>query len=262
MGATFYYYPDPNGALAKIDLGLPVTSIVDWPVVDMRAASSFSGDVSRTIYSTQRRVTIRIELFKDYTVISQLETLDAHLRAGGLISFAEEEAGVFAGFARVPLRAGATSTVIKKNMFEDYDTHALASGDIMVMQGPSPLARRESAVITGVSGNSAVFTAGIVNDFSDEDFVLVRDRRFWPFLQLAPGATSNVAISPNQGRVTQNITFELFEPPGAIARVAPRSSIVWRGGDTKSTPKPSDLSFERSKSAGDFFDKPLHSLVR
>ena len=239
--SAFYFYPQPGAPLVKLDLGVKVTSVVDWEVRDMDVSRAISGALSKVIYTAYNRVSIRIDLLTNATKIAQLETFLNYMRSGGYCSFAEDTAGCFAAFSANKPTIGFTSVTIVKNLFDDSDYGSYSLGSYVVLQGPSPTMKKVVAPVSGASGRTINLNNPVVRDLSTEDWILVRDKRFWPWLRLDPASYNDVSINPNQGRVSWSITLEFFEPPDVIDRIVNSGVETLPGSDTEGLPNTDEV---------------------
>lgn len=219
--SAFYYYPEANRPLTKIDLGRKVTSVLDWQVKDEDVSQAMSGAQSRVVYTTMNRCRVRIELFGDFDKLVELETFMNYMRAGGYCSFTEDTDAVCAGYATIQPLKNATTARIQRNLFGGFEaSYSPGAGEFVVLQGPSPRMLKEIAVLSSFASNVWTFSNGLERSWENESWVLIRDRRFWPFLRLDPAASSSPNLNPGQGRVTWNIELDLFEPPDVLDRLA------------------------------------------
>lgn len=218
--AAIWYYP-AGSTLKKIDLGRRLSSIVDWPLKDRATSRAATGSVSGTTWETSRRVRMTMELFSDYTVVAELETLESHLTTGGSITLTEDDDYCVCGFLQYPPEVGTTAVELWANQFAGYGGVSTGTGDAIVLQGPSPKGLREIGFISSRSGTTVTLSDGVTYDWRDEAFVLFRDRRFWPVLHLVEGQESSQLIRPTDGRrLTWELSLELEERAASIQALA------------------------------------------
>jgi hypothetical protein len=219
--AAFFFYPEPGAALSTIDLGRRATAIEEWEVRDQEVSRAMSGATSRIVYTAYNRVNVQIDLFGDFNKVVQLETFVNYMRSGGYCSFTEDTAACYAGFATIRPKHGASNVFTHQNLFSDFgDTYAGASGDYIVVQSPSPRMIRETVRISSAAARNFGLANTLRRDFTNESWVLIKDRRFWPWLRLEPGTLNGPIVSPNQHRVTWNIELEFYEPADVVDRLA------------------------------------------
>lgn len=211
--AAIYYYPGPSRALHTVDLGLGLSSINDWAVGVQATATAYSGRRSRHIFYQERIVRATIRQIRDVSVVRQLESLEAHLKAGRPISLAEDADATFAGFVEYPPVAGATTLRVWGNQFSGYGSvTSVTTGDTLIIQGPSPEQRREALGISSRSALTVSLANAVLQDYDDLPWLMVRDRRFWPLLYLQDGQESAELLRPTDDtRLTWDMTLPLVE---------------------------------------------------
>lgn len=215
-----FYQPvgDAVTDVVQIDLGRPWSRLDDYDMRDESVSEAFSGGRRRIVFRATRNVDVSAELLdgSNYGVIRQIEGLMSHLRRGGLCSIAEGSRALAAFCETTPI---VSSTRINwlTNMFADYCTSppfTATAGDILVLSGPSPDMLWEEVEVASGGTDYAVLTAAPVNDWTEQAWVLVRNKGFWPTLRLrtdAPGA----GILVHGNRVTYRLDLPMEVPPNA-----------------------------------------------
>jgi hypothetical protein len=223
--AHLYWYPEDDGLVRSIDLGLGWRELITGDGADLVAARSADGQRIVTTFTSMRQVKALVEYVTDAAVVRELYAIANHLRRNGVIGLAEEDGATWGGFAREAPEQGETVIKIEDNLWEGWSTADLAVGDTVVIQGASPGGKWEEAVLSAINASRRKITlsSGLRFDYSTEPYVLVRDSRFWPFLRLKDGAMGTPPIRTDH-RITWALDLDLEEPPSRIARAAERGT--------------------------------------
>lgn len=214
--ATIWYQPVGADDVVEIDLGRPWSTLEDYDVRDESISVAFSGSRTRVVFTATRNVDAVAELLDgtDYDVIRQLEGLMSHLRRGGLCSISENNRTLAAYLETFP---DPRSTRINwlTNLFADYGNYTALKRDILVLQGPSPKMLWEEIEVDSGSTDYVLGTAPPVNDWSREDWILVRNKGFWPVLRLRDGA-DDAGLIQHGNRISFRLDLPLEVPPNAF----------------------------------------------
>jgi hypothetical protein len=223
--AHLYWYPEDDGLVRALDLGIGWRELVAADGGDLVAARSADGQRIVTTFTTMRRVRGLVEYVTDAAVVRELYAIGNHLTRNGVIGLAEEDGATWGGFARSAPEQGETVLKIEDNLWEGWSTADLAIGDTVIIQGASPGGKWEEAVLADINGPKRKITlsSGLRYDYSTEPYVFIRDARFWPFLRLQDGALQTAPIRTDH-RITWALELELEEPPSRLARAAERGT--------------------------------------
>lgn len=226
MSARLYWYPEPDGLLVAIDLGRSWSELAEADSSDLSTARSADGQRVITTYGHMRTVRALCEYLTGYDTIRELSILGVHLQRNGVVALAEDDGATWGGFAREAPQRGATAIRVSRLLWSAWSTIDLGAGDVVVVQGAS--GRWEEAEVSSVSAERVVIASpGLRFDYQDEPWVLVRDRRFWPFLRMQDGALQTPILRSDH-RITWALELQLEEPPSRLARAA-ESEESYRG---------------------------------
>lgn len=218
-GAEIWYTPLHSGTTRQLNLGRSLTSIEDYTIRDESVAESYSGRQVRTVFTETRAVDVLSDLMdgSDYDVVRQCENMVAHLQRGGLISVAEANRTLGA-YARTTPDGDVLRWLL--NLYSNYGDYAPLEGDILVLCGPGPDRLWEEVEIESSATNTtATLTADVVNDWSDQPWVFVRNKQFWPMLRLRRDYDpSRLIVHGN--RLTFRLDLPLEVPPDAYEALA------------------------------------------
>ena len=211
MTAKIWYYPDPAGAVVEIDIGEGLSDLQKNGAVVQSASESVSGAVYTNQTSARSMVRVINERFTSYALARQLETLENHLRRGGVIAVAEESSKAFAGYLNFPLpSSGATSFSLQGTPWPFAGVITLAGGNEFVLQSPSPKYLRELGLLTSHGAGNTMTVPATVYDYSAEPWVLFRTRGFWPLLRL-PVGQRNQKMLTHDHRISWTFDVQLEE---------------------------------------------------
>ncbi len=229
MTAQLYWYPTPESLLRVVDLGLGWRELVEGDPADSVSARSADGQRVLTTFTSMRTLRTLVEYLTSVSVVRECQAIGNHLRRNGVIGLAEEDGATWGGFAKSAPARGDTIVRIEENLWDAWSTADLDVGDVVVVQGASPRGVWEEAVVSAISANKRKVTlsAGLLFDYSEEPYVLIRDRRFWPFVRLQDGAL-NTPILRTDHRITWALELQLEEPPSRLARAATQG-LRYRG---------------------------------
>lgn len=224
--AKIWYTPIGSSTTVEIDLGRPLSQLVDYDVRDESVAQSFSGTRRRVVFTATRYVDVSADLLDDYEVVRQLEGLCSHLRRNGLCTLSEDGTTFAAILDTYPV---PTSKILRwaTNLYEDFGSvYTPAAGDVLTVCGPSPRMLWAEGIVASGTTTSATLEVEPVDDWQWEPWVLARYKGFWPVLRLRSDAPPRL-IEPGN-RITFNLALPLEVPPGAFDAIAqePGTPIV------------------------------------
>lgn len=192
--AAIWYYPDPLGAVEKIDFGTPTeygfTDLQEVPVVDAATARAQSGARTTTVRSRLLRMRFVLERFSGLASAGQdlarhLLSLQAHLERGGTIGVALDEDKAWASVTTATSLARGTSGILTKGPGWYNTAATLAANDELVMQSEPPEGVREWVKLSSVSASGKTLTLSAGCRYTYGTRVLIRHRGFHPALKLA-----------------------------------------------------------------------------
>lgn len=219
MSAKLWWQPTGSTRVYSLDLGRPFSQVDEFDLVDESVSQSISGQRTRVVFSTTRAVDYTAELLDDYRVVRKLESLQQHLRSGGLVSVAEDGARTLAAFADgVP---NGTELDWFVNLFP-YGTEANGfapvAGDVLVLRGPGPqMLLEEAEVVSSVLTTEVELLHNTIGAWDEQAWCLVRNKGFWPVLRLRRGVTR---ILETDRRINWRLHLQLEEPPHAFDALA------------------------------------------
>jgi hypothetical protein len=229
--AAFYYHPSP-GPLKKVDLGGRATNLIRQEVRRKVITESKSGARTEFLFSARNRIQISYELLCDFGVRREVQALINHLKRGGVCSFALDADGVYAGFALSNPDRGSTSVAIAGNMFQEFEPSVIGpAGQEVVIQSPSPRMLYQELAVDTVSNDVVAFVAGdevLDERFLDAQWVMLRDKRFWPFLILPKEGQDGSFLTPSPG-IRADLEIVLEEPPNVLASFSQQSDSLFMG---------------------------------
>lgn len=218
--AAIYWYPGGGSTLLrKISLGQSLSEVLDRPVRNEVISEAISGRRTKVVFSSMHAVRVRIEFFADESVRRELDAMINQLQRGGTIAVAEDTDYTAWGayLTNRPIAASQSFIDWDFNLYSGFDTAWTPTAeDILVMQGPGPKYLREEVRIASVAGRRFTIS-GPRYDYSDEEWVFIRPKAFWPALRLQGGATNDELLTTDNGRITYRLDLPLEEPPDAMA---------------------------------------------
>lgn len=234
---TFWYYPDPDGSIETVDLADTLSDLVETPVTETSDARGLDWVASRTVLGSGLRVRIELERFgasASSSLERALRTLENHLHRGGLVGFAADSAKAWAAVAGLGQVSGTTSWVGSAQIFTVFaPAAALASGDEVVIETPSPEAQREyntaGATVTA-STNLVTLASALRYTFGPNSVLRWRD--FFPIMRLPSDQTGKTLVT-NDRRRNFTLSVDLEYTPadviayagGPVAQLAQTTSV-------------------------------------
>lgn len=213
--AKLWWYPHPGGTVAEIDLGEELTTLDDSTIPVQTGAQTVELRDYTIQTATITRVSFSLEKFGDEAIYRQLKALESHLQRGGACALASDSAKAFAAYLTVMPARGGTFLNAGDTPWDGYNVAAaVAAGDEICLETAQPLARRELAVLTQVIGSGHTISPGCILDYTDEPFVLLRHRGFYPALRL-PQADRGRKLLQTQHWVVHSFIAELEVVPVA-----------------------------------------------
>ncbi len=222
---SIYWYPDPLRSLERIDFGESLSDLQITQIRDASDAYSRSGRLYRTLGASRLQIRLILENFTNEALRRDLESLVAHLKAGGPVGFSLDHDKSWAGFidsmAREPSR-GSTVLKTKGNRFTRWSGSAsLGSGEEIVIASAPLEGLKENRALSGALAASATS----VNITSDPliysyraDTVVVRHRDFYPCLVL-PETSIDDAIVETNHRISYTLDLTLDEDWGTLSAI-------------------------------------------
>jgi hypothetical protein len=115
--------------------------------------------------------------------------MSSHLELGGAIAFTADTSKLWAGFSTSPPSRGDTAISTNGNVFSALSNGAIASGDILAIQSPNPMAYLEYQRVNTATANSFTLHTTVRYDHP-ETRTLIRWRDFYPVLRMPEGSLS------------------------------------------------------------------------
>lgn len=216
--ARIYYYPEEDARLREVDLGRLWSELADGDPADLAIARSGDGARVVTTFGSSRTVRVLMEYLNDYDVVQELQAVANHLRRNGVIAVAEVGTATWGGFAKQPPERGDTVIKIEENLWALWSLEDIDVGDVVVVRGGGLDGRWEEVTITAINAakKRIEITPALRFDYSQEPWVLVHDRRFWPYLRASDSQLGAPIIS-NDHRITWNFEVQLEEARANMA---------------------------------------------
>jgi hypothetical protein len=178
---AFFWYPVSGGTLETTDLGEDLSDLQVGSFRPRAQEKTLSGLLGTTVIGASgESVRIVLERFVNTDLVWALSTMSAHLERGDFVGFAADQSKAWAAYAETIPTRGDTILWTTGNVW--YGSGAVASGDILVIEGLGEEGHREYAEVRSVLGDQITLVNGVKYTYTDE-IVLVRHRHFWPFLQ-------------------------------------------------------------------------------
>lgn len=237
--AIAYYPQHVFGRLHTIDLGQPLSELIEMPNVQALAETGFDGAVNTQVIAEEMRIRVSFDGFTSDALYAELFNLVRHLRRGGMFALCLDPADAWAGYTSYGLAEGSTGIQTRGNTWK-YGTWnsaaTLATGDIVAIAGPGELP--EYASVSNVIGDdrAVIASPGLLLSYSDRPWLFVRHRDYYPALVLAPDwIESDQPILSTEHRIYHTFEAEFIlehrsifalagQQPGALA-----DTTTWQG---------------------------------
>ncbi len=221
--AYFFYYPDIEGTLERIDLGENLSDLQVTPQRTIEDAYSLSGTMYRTVSGGSLLVRIVDDRFTDDDLAYTLESMWTHLELGGFCGACNDATQAWAGFASSPPQRGDTTIVTAGNAFSAYTdgltTATLVSGDIICIQSGLPGLKREYLKVSSKSGGTITLSEPVRYNYPSGSTIMVRHRDFYPILRAPEGSIGMQPVTHDR-RISYTLDISLEEAHDAIAAIA------------------------------------------
>jgi hypothetical protein len=200
---AFYYSPDEDGVIKKVDLVRSLSELRDMPRRVRVAPVNGRGQPVRFDFGSQDRVLIEAERMSTEATMLRLRSMETALRRGQSVTFANTPAKLWVGF--IPAMSGgltAGDTVLETggNVF-GYETAAIAQGDVIVIESGAPESLSERLTVSSVSGNDITVTTPVLYSRTAELGVTVRHHTCYPALFLPDDQQDAEILSTERGRL-------------------------------------------------------------
>lgn len=229
--AAIWWEPKGADTPRRISLGLPLVDLQVQPWQSVRSSVTLSGRRSITRLSGGYRLRVESAPITDYDIADELEEMASYLRAGGLISLAEDKTAAWASYAS---SASGYTVTLDGAPWQAYSSGTPTAGERLALHGPSPRNRPEwHEVDTSISIPGSIYggiatVSPIRADWSDDTHILVRQYGFWPVLRMPESAMSAQVLRHKHRRYwTLEMTLETDEH--AIAAIGEDPSVVFNG---------------------------------
>ncbi len=154
------------------------------------------------------RIVSRLNTADHLADIRLLQTLDTHLRSGGRVAFAGDQAVVYAGRTRAPAKAGDTTLNVTAS-FLPFGTSTLSSGDELLIQTLQPLHYERNVLsadqAASGTGYSLALSVGLTRDVPEGS--IIRQFRTFPVLYM----DARTANSPDRWLADDRYPGRIFE---------------------------------------------------
>ena len=246
--SKIWFYPGTSATsgLVEIDFGEIISDVQITPYRVVNDAVSIGGAFSRVARRSGMKVRIVNERFTDQTLAEKLYSLQAHLTAGGAMSFAVDGDDHYAAF-KGTTTAEPGKTVfpgMSDPLFEAYGSIVPADGDVLHIESFGSGSRYEENVADAyTSTRTLTLKRGLM--YGHTDPMLVRHRDFFPALYLPEDAMgSPIITSDHRISYTFDATFECY-PAHLVemySKAGPGGLIIWgESGGTMPGSKESTL---------------------
>ena len=232
---AIYWYPDEEGTLETLGFGEPLSGLDYQRSSERVDAKAGDGTSHTSMLGSTGMLRIVLERFGPRGASDlerQLQTLEAHILAGGWIGFSRDHAkswAAIAGVGAVGVRRGDTTIPNGGNGFTSWSAiAALASGDEIVIEGGAPDWRWElttAAAAVLYTATDVSLTNPLRYTYTDNlaDIApVLRWRDFYPRLQLPAENARKPRITHDR---RQNFTLELNLEYSVAA-----TSALWANG--------------------------------
>jgi hypothetical protein len=214
-----YWYPMGSGNLETITLGFVSDLQDDDPEVEAATAETIAGGMYRQLYGDWRRVVVmrqhlRPQLGTDAEAIRGLRSLQSHLLAGYSIGLAVGSGSAFGSYTVAGASRGVDVIGIPANTYAAWDASAaLANGDEIVIQSPSPDGAREVHEVNTVTAIGSTFLVSLTRPlrYDHPGRMLVRKRTFYPHLKMPEDQLQVPIVTTSTRGQTFDLRLELRE---------------------------------------------------
>jgi hypothetical protein len=198
-GSRFYYYPDSDGELQKVQLGFFASECHPKVFRNVSQVRAGLGSVYNTVHGGGRTVKIMLEFGEGETLVRQMQALEVHLKSGKPCSFAFDDTQTFcAALETEPVR-GTSNLDQLTTSFYAYESDALpAAGDVLVVQSPLPEFLSEAVTVATASASRITTNAALKFTYTGSP-VIIRHEQFHPYLVLAAGEHDKDLLTSNHG---------------------------------------------------------------
>lgn len=242
---ALYWYPMGTGTVETVTLPF-ITDVTDEdPEVVAATGETTAGGMFRQLYGDWRRVIVLRQHLRpgdatEKPVIQSLRSLQSHLIAGHSVGIAIAPQKTFGAFT-VGYPRGVSTIGIPANAYAGWSSlSALAVGDEVVVQSPSPRGAREVMQIDAITALGPTFAITFTRGFRYDHPgpVLVRYRTFFPHLKLPDDQLETpILTTSNRGR-TFDLRLELREDMQELWTFGQSGQqLAGTSGDHHSTPE-------------------------
>ena len=219
---AIYWFPRGTTTPRKVDLGTNISALALLPERVVSDAAPIGGPRTRHDFGGQRSVRLWKSRITSALLVRELRSLTSHLHAGGSVLFCRDPAKLWGGWATARPVAGDTVISIYNNAFAVYAAGSIAVGDEVTIESPNPEYLQETAVVTGVTGNTITIGAGVIQTYGIGP-VFVRFSDLYPVLRVGEGELSSV-VPATERRISWEFDASLVELPGEIEAL----SHIWQ----------------------------------
>lgn len=237
MGTPHLYYY-PNGSnLEVIDLGEELSDLTELPGAEVEDAVTVGGLFSRNLTRRTYKVRLYLERFGAIggsSLERQLQTLESHLMAGGLVGFTRDETKAFCSLSQGGFSRGQTIFYGGTSPFSSwYSGAAPSASDEIVIESAGPGAHREFNTVSSFSAGQVTLGSSAVYDHPGHP--LCRFRDFYPVLYLAKEDMRPTCTHDHRRNYTWEIV--LTYSPAAVVNLLEQKAKLAETLDAANQPK-------------------------
>lgn len=220
MGATdakLWYYPANGGYLHEIDMGEPLSDLPERRIDFVDTGSSSAGETTVLRRGALTEVNIVNERITDEALIAELQSFEAHAKAGRPFGLAADASKAWASYASGVVKQTDGTLKHGGNVFTPYDGINSMANVYVVIESMPPLSLWEKckATTTGTSNVMTLDSSTPIRYNHEQGPVFIRHETFFPVLYLAPSQYDRPIITHDHRR-NWTLNFTAWTSPAAI----------------------------------------------
>lgn len=228
MASPKFWYTRQDGLVTSIECTEGLSELDENPVTLRADGQSAYGSIQTTHHRTILHPRVVIERFSGLKTAGQtlhrkLMTLHHFLVAGNGIAFARDPGKAWAGYAKAAYTAGKTAIRTNGNTFSYNASATLTAGDEIVVQGPPDSGKVQYTTVSAKLGDNITLTDALVFDYSDEAYMLIRHRDFFPALRMQPGDARRTITS--ERRIVYTFECDFIEDVAALETMSTKGEF-------------------------------------
>lgn len=230
--AVFWYTPEGRDRSLKIDLGRKLVGRTGPTVVyNSVSAVSYGGLRTMRIFSGIEQISVQTTWERNSPdgtgsgdeLMRNLRSMIAHLKRGGMVTFAEDEDYCFAAYCeRLPVQ-GADDVMLNARITEHIAPGASLSGREIVVRSDPDRLLYEMRLVDAVDARHIYLDRGIIEQYETSRWVLVREAGTYPFMRLPDSAMGSEPLTHRENRVFE-LDLQLEDDVSAL-----EGSAVYNG---------------------------------